>query len=108
MKPPQRPIQMVTYYWGFLVKGEKWTPDRTPELDSLQARHLAHMNKSAESGKLVIAGPADGSQTIRGILVYKTATIAEAQAIANADPAVKAGRLKLEIYPWLIERGCLP
>jgi len=108
MKPIFTPASLETYYFGFLKKGEKWTPEVTEETKKIQAGHMAHLEASGKSGKLVIAGPLSDNGDIRGILVYKTATIDEARAIASADPAVKAGRLKVELHPWMVSKGALP
>lgn len=100
--------EMVQYYMGFLKRGPAWTPQSTPETQKIQEGHMAHIRKSAEAGKLVLAGPFGDNGDIRGILIYKTANLEEARAIANEDPAVKAGRLVLEIHPWWVEKGSLP
>jgi uncharacterized protein YciI len=108
MKPVFNPADLSTYYFGFLKKGPKWTSERTPETQKIQEGHMAHLNESGRSGKLVIAGPLSDGGDIRGILVYKTATIEEANAIAAADPAVKAGRLAVEMHTWYVSKGALP
>jgi len=108
MKPVFTPASLETCYFGFLKKGDKWTPEVTEETKKIQAGHMAHLEASGKSGKLVIAGPLSDNGDIRGILVYKTATIDEARAIASADPAVKAGRLKVELHPWMVSKGALP
>jgi uncharacterized protein len=108
MKPVFTPAALETYYFGFLLKGETWTPEVTEETKKIQEGHMAHLNASGKSGKLVIAGPLSDNGNIRGILVYKTKTIDEARAIAEADPAVKAGRLKVELHPWMVSKGALP
>jgi len=104
---PAKP-QMVSYYMGFLKKGPKWTPEVTEETKKIQAGHMAHMVKSHEAGALILAGPFGDDGDIRGILIYKTKDIEEARKWANADPAVVAGRLVLEIHPWWVEKGYLP
>ena len=106
--PPAKAPEMMTYYFGMLVKGPKWTPDPTPELERLQEEHLAHIRSMAATGKLVVAGPLSDNGFIRGILVFKTATLEEAKALAENDPAVKAGRLVVEIHPWMVQKGVLP
>lgn len=108
MKPVFTPAALETYYFGFLRRGEKWTPEVTDETKKIQAGHMAHLEASGKSGKLVIAGPLSDNGEIRGIVVFKTATIEEARAIASADPAVKAGRLKIELHPWMVSKGALP
>ncbi|MCU0252137.1 MAG: YciI family protein [Vicinamibacterales bacterium] len=108
MKPVFNPADLATYYFGFLNKGPAWTAERTPESQKIQEAHMAHLNESGKSGKLVIAGPLGDNGNIRGILVYKTATIDEAKAIAAADPAVKAGRLAVEMHTWYVSKGALP
>lgn len=88
------------YYFGFL----KSAPDRVAlpkeEAAKIQAAHLAHLGAMAEQGGLVCAGPLAGGGVLRGVIVYKTATLEEALASANADPAVKAGQLVTELFPW--------
>lgn len=108
MKPVFNPADLATYYFGFLRKGPRWTPERTPATQKIQDGHMAHLNESARAGTLVIAGPLADSGDIRGILVYKTSTIDEAKAIAAADPAVKAGRLAVEMHTWYVSKGALP
>ena len=108
MKPLFNPADLSTYYFGFLKRGTAWTAERTPETQKIQEGHMAHLNASAKMGKLVIAGPMGDNGDIRGILVYKTATVEEARAIAEADPAVKAGRLRVELHKWFVTKGALP
>jgi uncharacterized protein YciI len=108
MKPLFNPAELATYYFGVLKKGQAWTAEQTPETQKIQEGHMAHLNASGKSGKLVIAGPLGDNGDIRGILVYKTATVDEARSIAEADPAVKAGRLRVELHKWFVTKGALP
>jgi len=107
-KEADAPVEMVTYYMGLLLRGPKWTPDVTPEVQNLQKEHLAHMGRLHKAGKLIIAGPFTDNGTIRGIVVYKVETLEEAKALTEADPAVKAGRLMVEMHPWMVQKGILP
>ncbi len=100
--------EMTTYILGLLVKGPQWTPAPSSELAKLQEAHLAHLRSMAASGKLIVAGPLTDGGTIRGILVFKLESVDEARALAEADPAVKAGRLAVELHPWLVQKGVLP
>lgn len=102
------PPVMATYYLVMLVKGPKWTPETSPALEQLQKDHLAHLRKLALSGKLVLAGPLTDGGTIRGLCVFKAASLEEARAFEDDDPAVKAGRLAIEAHPWMVQKGILP
>jgi uncharacterized protein YciI len=102
------PPDMTTYYFGILVRGPKWSPEDTPERAKIQEGHMAHLTAMWKAGKLVLAGPLTDDGDWRGVLIYRTKTIEEAQALADDDPAVKAGRLQVTMHPWLVQRGILP
>jgi uncharacterized protein YciI len=94
-------------YFGFLTTGPN--PKREPEAaKKLQADHLAYMDEQSKQGKLVVAGPIMVQGPRRGIIVYRVATMEEAKQRAEADPAVKAGRLAVELFQWQVAQGALP
>jgi uncharacterized protein len=78
-------------------------------LEKLQAEHLAHLTRMAETGKMVLAGPFDEQDDVgmRGACIYRTATKEEAKRLAEQDPMVKAGRLQVETVAWYTEKGYL-
>jgi uncharacterized protein len=103
--PPPADNGMQVYYIGFLSRGERWTPEQTEQTRAIQAGHMQHIQAMAKTGKLLIAGPfmyeaSDANQDLRGIFIFDVANIQEAEALAAEDPAVKAGRLKLEFRKW--------
>ena len=51
------------------------------------------------------AGPIGGAGDLRGIFIFKGKTVDEARALAAEDPAIKAGRLTLQLYRWLGPAG---
>ena len=108
MKKPATPIKMTTAYLGFLRRGEKWTPEKTAATAELQKAHLANINRLAEMKKLVVAGPFGSNGTMRGIFVFRVDSLEEAKQLADTDPAVQAGRLAIDMHPWLIPEGILP
>lgn len=57
---------------------------------------------------MVVAGPFGDNGPLRGIFVFKVGSIDEARELAATDPAVKAGRLAIDIHPWLVPEGVLP
>lgn len=108
MKKPASPIKLTTAYLALLTRGAKWTPEKTPATEELQKAHLANINRLAEMKKLVVAGPFGDDTPLRGIFVFKVASIDEARALTETDPAVQAGRLAIDIHPWLVPEGVLP
>ncbi len=108
MKKPSSPIKLTTAYLALLTRGAKWTPEKTPATEELQKAHLANIHRLADMKKLVVAGPFGDDGTLRGIFVFKVASIDEARALTETDPAVQAGRLAIDIHPWLVPEGVLP
>jgi uncharacterized protein YciI len=102
------PTDMTTVYLVFLIKGPSWTPEESEELDRLQIKHLAHLKKLKEGGHIIMNGPCPGGEHIRGVSVYRVDTLEEARALAEADPAVQASRLAVEIHPWWVSASTLP
>ena len=100
--------KMETAYLGFLSRGSKWTPEKTPATEELQKAHLANINRLAQLKKLVVAGPFGDDTNLRGIFVFRVGSLEEAQALAATDPAVKAGRLVVDLHPWQVPEGILP
>jgi uncharacterized protein YciI len=107
--PPETPqkadvgpggFEMTTYYVGFLYRGPKWTAEQTAETQALQQAHMANIQKMAQAGKLLLAGPFTDGGDLRGIYIFSVGSMTEAQELAATDPAVKAGRLRLEFHPW--------
>jgi uncharacterized protein YciI len=96
------------FFLGFLKRGDKFTNEESPERQRIQEAHLANIKKLAYTGKLVAAGPFTDDGDLRGIFVFKTATLAEANELTNTDPAVQAGRLRIELYPWQVPEGAFP
>jgi uncharacterized protein YciI len=107
-KKADTPLKLTTVYLAFLVRGDKWTPEKTPATEELQKAHMANINRLAELKKLVVAGPFGDDGRLRGIFVFRVDTLAEAKALTETDPAVKAGRLALELHPWQVPEGTLP
>jgi uncharacterized protein YciI len=93
------------YQFGMLRRGPKWTPESTPETQKIQAGHMDNIGKMASTGKLVAAGPMLDSGDLRGIFLFKTDSVEEATKLAAEDPAIKAGRLALELVTWMAPRG---
>lgn len=90
---------MKTYVMAFLKRGSN------PSIDSieairLQSAHLANIGRLAEEGKLVLAGPFYGKDSLRGIYIFDTKSIDSAKAWTNSDPAIQQGSLEMELKLW--------
>lgn len=94
----------LTYYVG-LIKSVPDKPELSKEeVNHIQQEHLNNIIRLAEQGSMALAGPffiEDNSNTIRGLFFYKVKTKHEADTLAATDPAVKAGRLRVENFPWI-------
>ncbi len=71
-------------------------------MQELQAEHLANIEHLYSIEKLTAAGPFEGGG---GIFVLRAPDLDSAQNILSTDPAVKAQRFKLEIYPMKFIAG---
>lgn len=90
----------------FLVRAPDAPELSEEQLDHLQTQHLSYLRELKRRGVLVANGPL-AEQTdsrFRGISVYRL-PLAEALELANADPMVRAGRLRIEGARWWTAAG---
>jgi len=97
-------IIMQQYFIAFLKTGPNRSQNKE-EIDSLQKLHLEHLGMMYKKGYADISGPFGDNGDIRGMTIYNTPTQKMADSLANSDPAVKAGRLVIEIHPWWAAKG---
>jgi hypothetical protein len=45
---------------------------------------------------------------LRGIFVFRVASLQEAQDLAATDPMIRIDRLRIELHPWNVPEGVLP
>ena len=62
----------------------------------------------AASGDLVWAGPMGDDDKLRGIPLFRTLDGERLRELVSNDPAIKIGRLGVELYPWHVPAGTIP
>jgi len=101
-------LYQETCYLGLLKRPESAPEYSEEKLQEIQAGHLANIRKMADSGDLVLAGPMGDDGRLRGILVFRATDPERITTGVAEDPAIKAGRLEMELYPWNVPKGSLP
>ncbi|UQA63500.1 YciI family protein [Polyangium aurulentum] len=101
------PMEFEKYQLVLLRRGPRATEIPEGELEAIQKAHIAHLDKMAEEGAIVAAGPFDEQMddSFRGMCLYRVGSVDEARALAEQDPAVKAGRLRVEVMTWMTAKG---
>ena len=90
---------MRSYVLVILTTGPNKVPDG-PERTKMFRGHFANMNRLAEAGKLVLAGPLDGVQGRRGLFIMAVADIEEARALVATDPVIIKGEMAAEYHAY--------
>ena len=74
--------------------------------EALQKAHIANIDRLVKEGKMIVAGPFDGGG---GIFILTTGDASVARAWLDSDPAVKANRWDVDLYPvqYLLGGACL-
>lgn len=89
--------QTPGYSFVFLNKKQEAVQLPKEEVDKLMDGHMKNIERLAAEGKLVAAGPFEGGG---GIFILNTKSLEEARSWVETDPAVRANRWDIEIYPY--------
>lgn len=105
--PSDAPFEMETFQLVLLVRAPTWRKLPEAEGHALQVAHLAHLRRMGEAGHAVVCGPFADQQDVklRGACIYAVRDVAEARALAEEDPIVKAGQLRIEAVTWWVGKG---
>ncbi|MEV5961668.1 YciI family protein [Kribbella sp. NPDC051952] len=78
------------------------------EAAELQDRHLAHGADLQDRGLILARGPLtdQDDESLRGFSIWSVDQ-ATARSHAQADPAVRAGRLAAQVMTWMMPAGNL-
>jgi uncharacterized protein YciI len=105
---PNVPDAFDVYTLVLLRRAQDAPEMSEPDLESLQARHLAYRAELGRQGVLVVNGPlGEQSDTaMRGLSIF-ACDLAEAARLSDADPSVRAGRLTYDLMEWWVAAGSL-
>jgi uncharacterized protein YciI/N-acetylglutamate synthase-like GNAT family acetyltransferase len=79
------------------------TEGPTPEEARLVGEHFAYLQGLAARGTLLLAGRTTGSGAATfGIAIYEAPGENEARAIMQADPAIRDGVFRAELFPYSV------
>jgi len=96
---PARAAPPATYTVLFHTPGPAWKPGVGFRDQPGIGDHVAYLGTLQAKGLVVMGGPfLDNSG---GMQILSTASEAEALTLGEADPAVKAGLLRVAVRPWL-------
>ncbi len=101
-------MELESYTFVLLRRGPRAFEYSDEELEEIQAGHLAFLDEMHERGVLLLSGPFrdQEDETKRGLCIYRTG-LEETRRLAQDDPAVKAGRMRVEAMTWLTRKGAL-
>ena len=105
------PTEFEKFHFVLLATGEEPPTDLSDaERQELQMQHLGHLTKMAEEGYTLVAGPFDErfDERWRGMVLYRgDLSREEVVALAEADPSVQAGLMKVEVMAWYTSKGAV-
>ena len=90
---------MKQYYFVMLTKGANRSQD-SATVAAIQKAHLENIERLANEGKIIIAGPFGDDGNWRGIFIFDCASKEEVESYLQTDMAISSGRLAYEIHPW--------
>jgi uncharacterized protein YciI len=78
-------------------------------LGRIQAEHLAYHDRLRAEGRVVTNGPLldPPDPGLRGLTFYRVGSLDEARRLAEDDPAVRAGRLVVDVVRWVCPTGTM-
>jgi uncharacterized protein YciI len=90
---------MRRYVFVLLKTGPTRVPDG-PEREEMFRGHFANINRLADAGKLVLAGPFDGASGWRGMFVLAVDDLEEARKLVATDPVIQKGEMVAEFHTY--------
>lgn len=100
-------IPLTKYFVAFLYKGPAFAslPAESRERKENHKQHIAYIERMQAEGKLLTFGPMLDAGDLRGMYVFKAASLEEAREWASQEPSVKIGMVEMRVYAWLAPSG---
>ncbi len=83
-----------------ILKSSSTPVPKGEQRDAMFRGHFANMQRLAEAGTLVLAGPLDGVDGWRGLFVLAVDGIDAAKAIVATDPVIIQGEMVAEYHTY--------
>lgn len=91
---------MKMYTLVILKTGANTSTDSIARSEAFEG-HMSNMNVMVAEGQLIVAGPlGQNDHQYRGIFVLDLDDIEIAEELLQTDPAIKAGFLAYDVFPW--------
>ncbi|HEX8973229.1 YciI family protein [Oryzihumus sp.] len=102
-------MNLESYELVVLRRPADATPYDEATLERLQTEHLAYLASLRQAGHVVTNGPVldQPDASLRGLTFFCTGSLDRARELAEADPAVRAGRLAVEVMTWWCPAGSM-
>lgn len=105
------PDQWATHYVWILISNPDYSPASEDEEAALTAAHIQYQLRLQADGRAIAAGglgQGEPGDLMVGLTILRAESLAEAKAMAAADPAVEAGRLRIRVREWWVPAQRLP
>jgi uncharacterized protein YciI len=102
-------VNLEAYELVLLRRPANATPYDDDTLERIQREHIAYHALLRAAGDVVTNGPVvdQPDESLRGLGFYRTGSLLRARELAEADPAVQAGRLAVEVMQWWSPPGTM-
>jgi uncharacterized protein YciI len=100
-------MELEEFELVFLRRPDNPTSYDEEALERIQREHLAYLAELRAAGHVAVNGPVldPPDESLRGLTFFRTGSLDEARRLAEADPAVRAGRLRIEVMRWWCPPG---
>jgi len=101
-------MEFDTFTVALLETGSDTPSKNATETHALQDAHMDYLARLHEAGDLQAAGPLviPPGSSIRGLCLCRLPTEA-VRALLERDPLVRAGRLTVRIFSWMVPKGAI-